>query len=57
MERAREAADNMDVFIGDGAEFINEKLAAGLKRRARAARCADPPGRGRAPLRRRRPEP
>jgi len=30
MERAREAADNMDVFIGDGAEFINENLAAGL---------------------------
>jgi dihydrofolate reductase len=30
MERAREAAGNKDVFIGGGADVINQYLAAGL---------------------------
>ena len=30
MERARDAAGDKDVFIGGGAEVINEYLAAGL---------------------------
>jgi dihydrofolate reductase len=30
LDRAREAADGKDVFIGGGAQVINESLAAGL---------------------------
>ena len=57
LEQAKAAAGDKDVFIGGGANVINEYLGGRALGRARAARCPDSPGRRGAPLRRRRPEP
>ena len=54
LAQAREAAGDKDVFIGGGAETINQYLAAGAIDEVAAQRRPDPPRRRRAALRRRR---
>ena len=55
LEQAREAAGDKDVFIGGGADVINQYLAAGLVDELELHVVSDPPGWRRSPLRRRRP--
>ena len=57
LERAREAAGDKDVFIGGGADVINQYLAAGLVDELELHVAPILLGGRRAPLRRRRPEP